>query len=299
MSPAATVGDVVREFPDASWSDDAPTRAVEGVVESGGVLSFPRLGFALSTSERRFLDPRWADGNAKNVSIRWPSGELRGAAGGAAKLAELQALISRYADASEQLARRLFPHYRGRLKRGNTSLRPAKIEGRATSWRQDDTRLHVDAFPSNPMQGTRLLRVFCNVNPVGVAREWRIGEPFEAFARRYLPEVGRPVVGSAWLLEKIGVTKRRRTEYDHVMLRLHDLAKADADFQRSAPQARIDFAPGTTWVCYSDQVLHAVMGGQHLLEQTFYLDVAALQRPDSSPLRTLERLLGRTLAQRV
>ena len=37
------------------------------------------------------------------------------------------------------------------------------------------------------------------------------------------------------------------------------------------------------------------MGGQHMMEQTFYLDVAQLQRPESSPLRTLERLLGRAL----
>jgi hypothetical protein len=79
------------------------------------------------------------------------------------------------------------------------------------------------------------------------------------------------------------------------MLRLHDLAKADAAFQREAPQARVDFAPGTTWVVFSDQVLHAAMGGQHMMEQTFYLDVEAQKHPESSPLRTLERLLERPL----
>ena len=60
------------------------------------------------------------------------------------------------------------------------------------------------------------------------------------------------------------------------------------------PQA-VEFAPGTTWVCYSDQLPHAAMGGQHMLEQTFYLEVEHLQQPDTSPLRTLERLLGRSL----
>ena len=287
--------DIVREFPDRTWADDGPTRGVEAVVEAGQVLRFPYLPFALLESELKFRDPRWADGKAKNISVRWPGGEMRGAIGTAAELAALKALIVRYADQSEAFALRLFPHYRGHLVRGNTSFRPVNVAGRETSWRKDDTRLHVDAFPSNPMHGTRLLRVFCNVNPNGEARQWRVGEAFEDHARRYLPHIPSPLPGSAWLLEKTGITKRRRTEYDHVMLQLHDRAKADAEFQRSSPQADVSFAPGTTWVVYSDQVLHAAMGGQHMMEQTFYLDTARLQQPDSSPLHTLERLLGRSL----
>jgi hypothetical protein len=286
---------VVREYPDATWADDGPTRGVEGVVESGHVLAFPHLAFALEPKELRFLDPRWTDGKAKNVSLRWPAGELRGAAGAATDLAALRRMIVRYAEQSEAFALRLFPHYRGELRRGNTSFRPVDVAGRERSWRQDDTRLHVDAFPSNPMQGTRLLRVFCNVNPSGEARRWRVGEPFEAHARRYLGAIGRPWPGSARLLAALGITKRRRTEYDHVMLQLHDRAKADTAFQRASPQQSVAFAPGTTWVCYSDQVLHAAMGGQHMLEQTLLIDVESLAHPETSPLRTLERLLNRPL----
>ncbi len=288
----------VREFADTGWGDDQPTHGVEAAVEEGSVLSFPQMPFALLDTERRFLDERWADGKAKNISLRWPGGDLRGAAGRpgeASDLAALKALITRYAEASEALALRLFPHYRGSLRRGNTSLRPAQIADRATSWRQDDRRLHIDAFPSNPMQGTRLLRVFSNVNPNGEPRRWRVGEPFEAHVQHFLPGIARPLPGSSWLLRQLRVTKRRRTEYDHLMLQLHDRAKADAEFQRSSPQARIDFAPGTTWVVYSDQVPHAVLGGQHLLEQTFLIDVEQLRRPETSPLRTLERLLARPL----
>jgi len=294
---------IVREFPDTGWGDDGPTRGVEAVLESGVVLSFPRLPFVLSPAETKFLDPRWADGKAKNISLRWGDepergsacGEMRGAAGAPADLAALRAMIERYAECSEALALRLFPHYRGHLKRANTSFRPVDVAGRETSWRKDDTRLHVDAFPSNPMQGTRLLRVFCNVNPSGRPREWRVGEPFEAHARRYLPAIARPLPGSAWLLAATGITKRRRTEYDHVMLQLHDRAKADAEFQRSSPQAHVDFAPGTTWIVFSDQVLHAAMGGQHMMEQTFYLAVAHQQRPEASPRGVLECLMGREL----
>lgn len=289
----------VREFPDTTWAEDGPTRGVEAVVEAGEVLRFPYLPFALLETELKFRDPRWADGKAKNISLRWGAGrergEMRGAVGSPADLAALRAMIVRYAEMSEAFALRLFPHYNGHLVRGNTSFRPVNVAGRETSWRKDDTRLHIDAFPSNPMHGTRLLRVFCNINPHGEARKWRVGEAFEDHARRYLPTIGRPWPGSAWLLEKTGITKRRRTEYDHIMLLLHDRAKADAEFQRSSPQAGVSFAPGSTWVVYSDQVLHAAMGGQHMMEQTFYLDAACLQRPASSPLHTLERLLGRDL----
>ncbi len=287
--------DIVREYPDAVWAEGGPTRGVEAVVESGHVLAFPHLAFALADDERRFLDPRWADGKAKNVSVRWPSGELRGAVGEAADLAALKAMVVRYAEVAEAFAPRLFPHYRGHLRRGNTSFRPVDVSGRSRSWRQDDTRLHIDAFPSNPMQGTRLLRVFCNVNPNGEPRRWRVGEAFEAHARRYLAAVPRPLPGLAWAMAATGITKRRRTEYDHVMLQLHDRAKADAAFQRDGPQARVDFAPGTTWVCFSDQVLHAAMGGQHMMEQTFYLDAAHLADPSSAPLAVLDRMTGRAL----
>jgi hypothetical protein len=293
-SDAATV-DIVRRYDDRSWGDDGPTRGVENVVEAGQVLAFPNLRFALADRERRFLDPRWADVKAKNVSVRWPSGELRGAVGAAEDLQALRAMIVRFAEQSEAFALRLFPHYRGHLRRGNTSFRPTDVAGRVRSWRQDDTRLHVDAFPSNPMQGTRLLRVFSNVNPNGEPRRWRVGEPFEAHAARYRASLAPPLPGSAWLMASLGVTKRRRTAYDHAMLQLHDRAKADAEFQSTSSQARVEFAPGTTWVCFSDQVLHAAMGGQHMMEQTFLIDVEHLLDPETSPLRTLERLLQRPL----
>src|SRR3954469_6355030 len=118
---------VVREYPDTRWGDDGITRAVEAVVESGHVLAFPHLPFELEDAERRFLDPRWADPKAKNVSVRWPAGELRGAGGSADDLAALRAMVVRYAEQSEALALRLFPHYRGRLRRGNSSFRPTDV----------------------------------------------------------------------------------------------------------------------------------------------------------------------------
>jgi hypothetical protein len=92
------------------------------------------------------------------------------------------------------------------------------------------------------------------------------------------------------------VTKGRRSEYDHLMLGLHDRAKADADYQTNCAQREVRFAPGTTWICYSDQVMHAATSGQFMLEQTTHLPLAALYEPLRAPLAVLERITGRALA---
>ena len=68
---------IVREYPDTTWADDGPTRGVEAAVEAGEVLRFPGLPFALHESELRLRDPRWADRKAKNISVRWPAGDMR------------------------------------------------------------------------------------------------------------------------------------------------------------------------------------------------------------------------------
>jgi len=162
--------------------------------------------------------------------------------------------------------------------------------------RADDRRLHVDAFPSRPNRGDRILRVFSNVNPHGEPRVWRIGEPFEAVAQRYLP-VARPY--SRWqasVLQGLGITKSLRSEYDHLMLQLHDRMKADEEYQRCSPQQTMSFPAGSTWVCFSDQTVHAAMAGQYLMEQTFHLPVNRQYDPDASPLAILTRLMGRPLA---
>ena len=173
----------VREYADTSWHD-GPTRGVEDVVESGAVLAFPQP--RVRARRRREALPRSALGRSARPRTSRCAGRRASCAAPPARpttCSALRALVVRFAEQSEAFALRLFPHYRGQLRRGNTSFRPTDVAGRVRSWRQDDTRLHVDAFPSNPMQGTRLLRVFCNVNPDGAPRRWRVGEPFEAHAQ--------------------------------------------------------------------------------------------------------------------
>lgn len=261
-------------------------------LEDGGVLVLPTLRFAMSDDERRFLSPDWSDGRAKNISLEGAA--IKGARGSAADLAALTAMIARFAANAADLVTALLPAYAPYVKRARTSYRPQPAVGRTVSWRKDDSRLHVDAFPSRPNRGERILRIFSNVSPTE-PRVWRIGERFETMAKTLLPRVKRPLPGAAALLAAVHATKGVRSEYDHLMLGLHDQAKADLAYQRDCAQETVRFAPGTTWLCFSDQLMHAAVSGQYMLEQTIHLPLAALYEPERAPLAILERLTGRTL----
>ena len=279
----------------ASWkpvlTPGAQQTAV-GVLEGGGILTLPHLAFRLAPDETRFLSPRWGDGKSKNISF--DGAALRGATGAPEDLGALSRLIARFAANAADLVTALFPRYAAYVTRARTSFRPQPAVGRAVSWRKDDSRLHIDAFPSRPNHGERILRVFSNVS-LSEDRVWRVGESFEAMARTFLPRIRPPLPGSQTMLAMLRVTKGARSEYDHLMLELHDRAKADLEYQKSCAQQVVRFSPGTTWLCFSDQVMHAAVSGQHMLEQTIHVPVAALYEPESSPLATLERLCGRAL----
>src|SRR6185295_2172409 len=101
---------------------------------------------------------------AKNVSFDPLSGRLGGTSLTGDRAARLHEVLATFSQAATSLVGQLFPAFAGRLERGRASFRPAEIVGRATTWRKDDSRLHVDSFPATPVQGRRILRVFTNVN---------------------------------------------------------------------------------------------------------------------------------------
>ena len=267
----------------------------EAVLEAGDVLLLRESFFAVEVAERRLLTPSILDGSSKNVSFDPSTGRMGGtsATGEAAEL--LRGMLARYSRETEAFVRRACPTYADRLRLGRTSFRPAEIAGRESSWRKDDTRLHVDSFPATPVQGRRILRIFANVNPQGKPRAWRVGEDFEGLATRFAPALRTPLPGASAVLHALRLTKTRRSPYDALMLQLHDRMKEDTAYQSSAPQMPFDFPAESAWIAFTDQVSHAAMSGQHKLEQTFLLPVDAMVDEQRSPLRILERLKRRRL----
>ena len=289
--------EILEQVPVADWAGPFPkdiAGRATSALEEGKILFAPGLRFELLPQEQKFLSTCLLSQKSKNISFNAATVALNGTDCQGAEREELAGMMRRFAKHAIDLLRALCPAYAEQCTPGLTSFRPAEISGRATSWRKDDTRLHVDAFPSRPSYGKRILRLFANVNPAA-ARVWRAGEPFQDVARKLLPRVSPPFPGALAAMALLRITKGRRSLYDHYMLGLHDAMKADTEYQAGAPQTRLEFAPGAVWSCYTDSVSHAAMSGQHAFEQTFHLPVDAMASPALSPLRTLERILERPL----
>jgi hypothetical protein len=289
---------VLEEIKIESWEEPIEEKRQKEAIESleaGKILFLPSLAFVLTPEEKRFFASEKVDPKRKNISYDMRCDECGGSLWEGEEALQLKEMLKRYAVASKGLIQRLFPYYVEQLSQARTSFRVTEISGRKCSLRKDDRRLHVDAFPSKPTQGRRILRLFTNVNPEGKPRVWRVGEPFEEMAKKFICKISPPLSGSAFLLHVLKITKERRTPYDHYMLQLHNKMKEDEQYQLSVAQERIEFPAGSSWIAFSDQVLHAATDGWGMFEQTFSLPVGAMKNPSKAPLAILERQLNRCL----
>lgn len=277
---------------DEHYPDTTQQQAIKSL-EGGQILYLPHLAFNLMPDEQKFLSPDIADPGHKNISYDLKTHRLWGMQ----KLTDeehtqLKNMLDRFCHQAYGLIQSLLPRYTQQLIIARTSFRPVAIGNNKTSYRKDDQRLHVDSFPSAPVQGKRILRVFSNINPHGENRVWRVGEPFENVANKFMPQCTKPLPGFASLLRLLKITKSYRTAYDHYMLQLHNRMKADEQYQNEVEQQLIHFPSGATWIVQTDHVSHAAMSGQYVLEQTFYLPVKAMQDETKSPLNVLEKMAG-------
>ena len=251
-------------------------------LESGNILFFPQHYY--HWAEPELLSESILDAHHKNVSFDYQKNKL-----GAFKQEQpgldkqLIPLMRGYAEFSKQLIEKTVPSYAPHLLWGRTSFRPAQIKGRPSSKRKDDTRLHVDSFASSPVNGLRILRVFCNINPNNEARVWNVGESFSQVLEQFAPRISSYSKLRAHVLNLVKATKSLRSPYDHYMLHLHDTMKLDDQYQSNVSKVQIDFPSQSSWIVFTDHVSHAALSGQYLLEQTFYLPVHKMRHPERSP----------------
>jgi len=256
-------------------------KSLEGL-EEGRILLFPEYCF--SPIDSSLMSESVLDGSHKNVSYDFKRQKLGAFNQSNAELAPgLQQFMHGYAQFARQLIQSTLPSYIPHLQWGRTSFRPAQISGRQTSRRQDDTRLHVDSFSASPVNGLRILRVFSNINPQQ-PRVWNVGEPFTRVLSQFAPQIPSYNKVVAHLLKWVKATKTLRSPYDHYMLHLHDSMKKDDAYQSRADKTQIDFPAQSSWIVFTDHVSHAALSGQYLLEQTFYLPVNKMAKPELSPL---------------
>lgn len=259
------------------------------VLEAGQVLFFPDHAYPLSDSS--LLTENILDGKHKNLSYDYKKNKLGGFNQERQGLAAtLEVLMRGYAEFALDMIQATLPDYVPHLQWGRTSFRPAQISGRALSKRKDDTLLHVDSFPASPVNGLRILRVFCNINPNNEPRVWQVGEPFSDVLEHFSPQIPPYSKLKAKMLHLVKATKTLRSPYDHYMLHLHDAMKLDDHYQNHVTKTKINFPAHSSWIVFTDHVSHAALSGQHLLEHTFYLPVENMANPKLSPFSQLQQV---------
>jgi 3-deoxy-D-manno-oct-2-ulosonic acid (Kdo) hydroxylase len=292
----------------AGWvrPEHAPARARAycELLESGQILFFRDLPYDLPLDDREFLlSQQWSELRLhKNVSYRPGEDILRGVAGEPAIVERVHSILRNYSVHILRFAADFLAPYAGKWTVDFSSFRPFEEERRGLPLHKRNDLLHVDAFPSRPTRGGRILRIFTNLNPSKV-RVWNTTEGFGALARQYADDAGLQRIAEESLFsrtvhgwaEKLGFRGAGRTPYDMFMLRFHDYLKENNDFQRNCPKARLEFPPLATWLVFTDGVAHAAMSGQYAIEQTLLIPAKALVAPEQAPYRILEAIAGRTL----
>src|SRR5215831_2230509 len=73
------------------------------------------------------------------------------------------------------------------------SFRPVEEQGRKMPLKARNDLVHVDAFPTRPTNGDRILRVFTNIHPT-LPRGWVTGDTFNVLAVQMAADSGLPAI---------------------------------------------------------------------------------------------------------
>jgi hypothetical protein len=274
-------------------------------LERGNILFFPRTPFALSEDEREVMRGVSLTGGSvhKNIAYRPALDKVTGFDKATVHDSErLREVLRAYSERALTLLRALLPRYMQACRVDLASFRPQEEEGRDLPTKKRNDLLHVDAFPTRPTKGDLILRVFTNINKTK-PRVWVTSDPFEPLARRYamdagLPQFAKQPAASWWTkaMRSAGMPIADRSAYDRFMLGFHDYLKFNQDYQRDCAKYRFEFPPDSTWMVFTDIVPHAVLSGQHTLEQTVIIRRESLAARRHAPVEILESLCGRPLA---
>lgn len=297
----------VVEIPDPRALRDEARAEIQRALDGGAILSFPCFPIAIAAQDREFLLSLRQTRAAyhKNIAYRPAqervSGFTAGNPGGGVRLRDV---LRRYSKSTIAFLGGLFPRYAAAWTVDYASFRRLEEAGRDLSASKRNDRLHVDASPTRPTRGDRILRFFTNVNPEN-PRHWKTGsEVFPALAERFArasgllakAERGGLVSRARRWGAALGLPVAAHSAYDRFVLLFHDFLKSDDGYQRSAPADEFRFPPGSSWMVYTDTVSHAVLSGRFAIEQTVRIARRSLAVPDRAPIAVLEKLAGRALA---
>ncbi len=180
------------------WND--PARADElsrkycERIEDGDIIVFESTPFEFSKEDREFLLSQKQSGLKvhKNVSYRPKEDILRG---DACETAEdnkrLHDIMRRYSMQVTKFMSRFLAPYAPHWTLDFASYRPLEEKGRDLPIHKRNDLMHVDAFPSRPTYGGRILRVFTNINPER-PRVWETTDKFPMLVKTFADDAGLP-----------------------------------------------------------------------------------------------------------
>jgi hypothetical protein len=286
---------------------EAEQRDYRPDLEAGNVLYFPAIPFSLPETAKELLRNLDFSGTAvhKNIAYRPASDRITGVDASAEE--QLRAVFKDYSRNVVRFAADLLPEYAKKWKLDYASFRPLEEQGRDLPTNKRNDLMHTDAFPSRPVHGNLILRIFTNIH-LTKPRVWVTSDPFPKVAERYAKDAGLESFASdaasplGWLrgqsvraMSSLGLPVTNRSAYDRFMLRFHEYLKRNQEYQRDWANYRFEFPPGSTWLVFTDVVPHSVQSGQHALEQTVIVARESMADPGNAPVSILERLCGKPL----
>src|ERR1041385_6192628 len=185
----------VDDFSITGWVD--PQRVAERSqlycrqLEEGDILFFPSFPCDFPEEDRAFLRSgrQSSAGYHKNIAYRPKQDKVTGVEKGTPNKDRLLDVLRRFSQHNVDFVSRLLPSYARTWRLDYASFRPVQEQGRQLSQKARNDLIHVDAFPTRPTNGDRILRVFSNISP-DIPRVWVTTDPFDVIAPRYAAEAG-------------------------------------------------------------------------------------------------------------
>lgn len=287
--------------------DAAGKDQLQRTLEEGKILFFPEPPFPIPEDDRAFLLRQRLAGASYHKNIAYKPGPDKVTGFAPQERGDgdrLLAILRGYKETVVAFLAELFPRYARVWKLEYGSFRPQEEEGREMALRKRNDLMHVDAFPTRPTRGDRILRFFTNINREK-PRRWLTGTetfdqiaPVLAVSSGLLEKARRPGPGDRWraAAAKAGFRVQNRSAYDRFMLGFHHFLKENEEYQKNAIKEFPVFPAGSSWMVYTDMVSHAVLSGQFALEQTFLIPREAMLLPEKAPISVLEKIAGVPLA---
>jgi hypothetical protein len=270
-------------------------------LEWGELITFSPCPFALPEGDDRvFLFNQQLHSSKKNISYCPEADSVTGFAYQSDEQEDrLTSIMKNFARDAQAWLSTLLPGYARGWRLDRASYRPEEEATRKLRLTARNDLLHIDAFPSRPTQGYRILRLYVNIH-LTEPRVWATSDTFEKMLAQYGADVGLPNMfteGWAWrfgqgLLSIFQPGSNQRTIYDRFMLRFHHFLKTNDHFQERSPKRFWSFSPGTAWLAFTDSLSYADLRGRFALEHSFFIAPESLVRPDLAPAALLERACG-------